>query len=367
MAAEAKVSQTMKKKEIIEEYDRLLDEFKRETAARKEAESRLSELEKRKNGEALDAGLQTTVDSALEGTNRLRTLIGTTLNDLGNKLTQQAEKLEQLTRAARLQESRLKDLHDIEYAADTMAKLADAYAQEREQLEKEYASRSASLEEDYVQRSEELKRSYTERKDQLEQEIEDTRAQWKTEVDDTKKAREREQVEYEYNRDRSRRLEEDEYAEKRATTERELRLLREEAEKDIAARVEEIARKEEEFARMTSEIEEFPERLEAAVQNARAEAVAQLKKEMEHKAALVDVEREWEKKALEQTIANLREVNGSLEKKIVSLSKDLSDARKQLNVIAEKAVEGTSISRAFESVNQITHSQARTLEKPSKE
>ncbi len=367
MMAEAKVSQTMKKKEIIEEYDRLLDEFKREAAARKEAESRLSELEKRKDEEALDAGLETTVVSALEGTSRLRTLIGTTLNDLGDKLTQQAEKLEQLTRAVRLQESRLKDLHNIEYAADTMAKLADAYAQEREQLEKEYASRSTDLEEGYVQRLEELERVYTERKNQLEQEIEDTRAQWKTEVDDTKKAREREQAEYEYNRDRSRRLEEDEYAEQRAVTERELRSLREEAEKDIAARVEEIELREEEFARMASEIEEFPQRLQAAVDVARSEAIAELEKEMGHKAALVDVEREWEKKALEQTIANLREVNGSLEKKIMSLSKDLSDARKQLNVIAEKAVEGTSISRAFESVNQITHNQARMSEKPAKE
>ena len=289
MAAEAKVSQTMKKQEIIEEYDRLLDEFKREAAARKEIAGRLSELEKRKDGEALDAGLQTTVDSALEGTNRLRTLIGTTLNDLGDKLTQQAEKLEQLTRAVRLQETRLKDLHDIEYAADTMAKLAEAYAQEREQLEKEYASRSTGLEEGHAQRSEELERSYAERKGHLEQEIEDTRAQRKLEADDAKKAREREQAEYEYSRDRSRRLGEDEYAEQRAVTERELRSLREEAEKDIASRKEEIELREEEFARMAAEIEEFPQRLEAAAQGARAEATAEAKKEVEHKAALADV------------------------------------------------------------------------------
>ncbi|MEA3239232.1 MAG: hypothetical protein U9Q94_05575 [Candidatus Bipolaricaulota bacterium] len=367
MAAEAKVSQTMKKKEIIEEYNRLLDEFKQEVAARKEAESRLSELDKRKDAEALDAGLQATVDSALEGTNRLRALIGTTLNDLGDKLTQQAEKLEQLTRAVRLQEARLKDLHDIEYAADTMAKLADSYAQEKDQLEKEYASRSASLEEDYTQRTEELERSHAERKAELERKIENARAQWKEEEEDKKVVREREQAEYEYNRDRTRRLEEDEYAEQRAVLERELRSMREEAEKEIAARKEEIERREEEFARMSVEIEEFPQRIETAAQNARAQAIAELKKEMENKAALAEVEHEWEKKALEQTIAHLRELDSSLEKKILSLSKDLSDARKQLNVIAEKAVEGTSISKAFESVNQFTHGQGRSPEKASKE
>ena len=364
MAAEMKVSQTMKKKEIIEEYNRLLDEFTREAAARKEAESRLSELEKRKDAEALDAGLQMTVDSALEGTNRLRTLIGTTLNELGDKLTQEAEKLEQLTRAVRLQEERLSDLHDIEYAADTMAKLADSYAQEKERLEKEYASLTSRLEEEHARRTEELEREYSERKGELEREISDTRAQWEAEIEETKLARKREESEYEYNRDRSRRLEEDEFAEKRASLERELLSMREEAEKDIASRVEEIEEKEEEFERMRQEIEGFPQRLDAAAENARAEAIAELSKEMEHKTELLNVEREWEKKALEQTIDHLREVNGSLEKKILSLTKDLSDARKQLNLIAEKAVEGTSITKAFESVNQL---QARTQEKQSKE
>ena len=367
MAAEAKVSQAMKKKEIIEEYNRLLDEFKQEVAARKEAEARLSELDKRKDAEALDAGLQATVDSALEGTNRLRALIGTTLNDLGDKLTQQAEKLEQLTRAVRLQEGKLKDLYDIEYAADTMAKLVGAYADEKEQLEKEYASRNASLEEDYARRTEELERSYAERKAELEREIENTRAQWKEEEEDRKVAREREQAEYEYNRDRTRRLEEDEYAEQRAALNRELISLREEAEREIAARKEAIERREEEFERMRAEIEGFPQRLEMAAQNARAEAIAELKKETDNKAALIEVEHEWEKKALEQTISHLSDLNSSLEEKIVSLSKDLRDARKQLNVIAEKAVEGTSISKAFESVNQLTHGQGRASEKASVE
>lgn len=108
-------------------------------------------------------------------------------------------------------------------------------------------------------------------------------------------------------------------------------------------------------------------RLETAVKEARDEAVAEVRKEMEHKASLSDVEREWERKSLEQTISHLQGVNDSLEKKIRELSAELREARRQVNAIAEKAVEGASISKAFASMNQIALEQARMPEKSSKE
>jgi len=63
----AEVSMSMTKKQIIEEYNRLLDAFNEEATARKEAARRLSELEKKQNQQALDSGLDTTVPSILEG------------------------------------------------------------------------------------------------------------------------------------------------------------------------------------------------------------------------------------------------------------------------------------------------------------
>jgi len=345
MKSETKVSLAMTKKEIIEEYKRLLEAFNEEAAARKEADNRLSELEKEQEHEALDAGLEMTVDSILEGASRLRSLMGSTLNELGDKMTEQAERLETLNRAVKLQESRLKDLHEIEYAADTMGKLAAAYSQKTEELERAFNTRKAGLE----------------------QEMEEAHARWKTEEEEIAKRREKEQAEYEYARDRTRRLDEDAYEEKRVAMEKELHSLREEAEKEIAEREAAIQLKEEEFQRMAAEIEGFSERLEAAVSRAREEATAELRKEMEHRASLTGVEREWERKSMEQTIAHLQEVNGSLEGKIQGLTAELVEARKQVNVIAEKAIEGASIAKAFESVNQIALEQARKPEKPSKD
>ena len=363
MESPKKVSMGMTKKEIIEEYNCLLDELKEEATARKEEDSRLTELEKKQAREALDAGLETTVGSVLEGTGRLSALVRSTLSGLSDKMSEQAEKLEELNRAVKLQKSRLKDLHDIEYAADTMSKLTAAYAEEKARAEDEYATRVNALEEGYAKKREELETASNDRKTQVERGMNEKQADWEAEEERISKQREREQAEYEYNRDRSRRLEEDEYSERRTEFEKELRSLREEAEKEISERKAAIGAKEEEFQRMASEIEGFPEKLDMAVTQAREEASAEVGREMEQKATLAETEREWGRRSLEQTIGHLREVNKSLENRIQGLASELSAARKQVNIIAEKVVEGASVAKAFGPVIE----QMRTPEKPSKE
>lgn len=367
MESPEKVSMSMTKKEIIEEYNRLLDELKEEASARKEADSRLTELEKKQAREALDTGLETTVDSVLEGTGRLRALVGSTLSGLGDKMSEQAEKLAQINRAVELQESRLKDLHDIEYAADTMSKLTAAYAEERAKTEAEYVAHNSELEQDYAENRDRLEKEFDDRRTQLEREMEEKQSGWEAEKERTAKERAREQAEYEYDRDRNRRLEEDEYSEKRAELEKSLRSMREEAEKEITERKAAIGAKEEEFQRMASEIEGFPERLEAAVTLAREEASAEIRREMEHKAALKEAEREGGRKSLEQKISHLQEINGSLEKRIQDLASELGAARKQINVIAEKAVEGASVARAFEPVLERMRGPAEAAKEQPKE
>lgn len=350
MESPKKVSTNMTKKEIIKEYNNLLDELNEEAAVRKEADSRLTELEKQQAREAIDAGLQTTVDSVIEGTSRLRALVGSTLSGLSDKMSEQAEKLGRLNRAVELQESRLKDLHDIECAADTMSKLNVTYAEERASNEAEYATHISKLKEDYATKTEQLETAFNDRKAQLEREMNETQTGWEAEKEQISKEREREQAEYEYDRDRSRWLKEDEYTEKRAKLEKDLHSLREEAEKEISERKGVIEAKEQEFQRMTSEIEGFPEKLDMAMTQAREEASAEVGRETEHKVALAEAKSEWERKSLEQTIGHLQEVNKSLEKRIQGLASELGEARKQVNVIAEKAVEGVSIAKAFEPV-----------------
>ena len=342
MKYKEKVSQAMTKKEIIEEYNRLLDALKEEMAAREEAERKLTELQKRKDRQAQDLAREITASSVHEGIAKLKQLIGATLNELSDKMAEQAEQLEQLNRAIELQKARLKELHDIEYAADTMKKLASAYDEERARLEAEFKARLAELEESYAKKQEELEKAYAEKRTALEQEIAEERAKWEREREETLRAREREEAEYRYQLERDRRLLEEEHADRKAALERELTRLREETERKLKEREEALRKREEELERMREEIEAFPERLAAAVEQARVEARAEVEKEMEQRLKLAQLERDWEKKMLEQTIAHLQEGNRSLEEELKGLHLELQETRRQLTALAERAMEGAA-------------------------
>ncbi|MCD5408331.1 hypothetical protein LR090_03745 [Candidatus Bipolaricaulota bacterium] len=334
-----KIPSTMTKKEIIEEYNRLLEALKEEMAAREEAERRLTELQKRKDRQAQELAREITTSSVHDGIAKLKQLITTTLNELSDRMAEQAERLEQLNRAIELQEARLKELHDIEYAADTMSKLISAYEEERARLESEHKARLAELEEAYAKREEELEKSYAEKKAALEGEIAEERARWEREQEEALRAREREEAEYRYQQERERRRLEEGHADRKAALERELSRLREEAERKLKEREEDLRKREEELERMREEIESFPQRLAAAVEQARQEARAAAEEEMEQRLRLAQLEREWEKKMLEQTIAHLQEVNKSLEEELRSLHQELQEARRQLTSLAERAME----------------------------
>jgi hypothetical protein len=359
------VRETMTKKELIEEYNRLLDQFNRELAAKDEAQSRVREADRTKDREALETGLAATVDSVLEGASRLRALVGTTLNDLADQMTRQAEKLERLNRAVALQEGKLNELHQIEHAADTMAKLAAAYGHERSRLESGFADRTRELEAAFARTSEELERAHAERRAQLEGELAEQRARWEREKEETVREREREEAEYQYERERSRRLAETEHAERKAALEKELRQLREKHEAGWAEREAALRAREQEVARMTAEVAAFPARLERAVEEAREDARARAVEELEHQAALAQVERDWEKRSLEQTIAHLQAANQALEKKLSDQAAELREARKQVNAIAEKAVEGASVARLLSAGGQTA--EGRGADKPRRE
>ncbi len=212
-------------------------------------------------------------------------------------------------------------------------------------MESEFASRSREIEETHVGKAEELERAHAERQARLEREMAEHRAQWEREREETTRGREREEAEFRYNKERGQRLEEAEHVDRKAALEKELRQLKEEQGRELGEREAALRTREQELERMAAEVAAFPERLERAVQKAKEEARAEAIKETEHQAALAQLERDWERKSLEQTIAHLEEVKGALEKKLAEQATELREARKQVNAIAEKAVEGATMAR----------------------
>ncbi len=367
-----------KKQDIIDQYKKLLDSHSKAVRENTEARKQLTELERRMEEQAADLSQEATVSSVIGNLGKLRGQIGATLNDLTDQMTAEAEKLEALRRSVTDQEKRLKDLYDIEDTADALQKLVVAYEERRAEAEREFDELLAELNTKLEARKEEADAELEDERENLTAAIDGQRAKWieekarvKRENEEYKaeveKTRAREEAEYTYNRDRTRKLEEDDYKESKKSLEKELETKRETAERDLSVREDAVAAREKRLDELEARVEEFPKRLEQEMARARKEAIKEVSDKAAHEASVVDVERLWEKKNLEQRIAHLEQLVAERDKKIEKLAADLATAGAQVNEVAKKAIEGASLNRAFKSVNEIALEQARKPEGSSTE
>jgi len=373
MDSEFKVSQQMSKKELIEAYETLLDAYQEKVREAKEAAKRRSEPEKQAATAALAVAKDASVQGVVDTIGQLRGLVSRTLNDLTERMAAAAEKLERLNAAIVLKEARLKDLSDMGEAADALDKLAGAYEERKQAAEADYAKRLAEMEAGWKEKASELEGDYSERKEQLSEEMDRMRVSWKTEQEgqkkavveekaQTKKEREREEAEYLYERDRSRKIEEHQYQEKKTTLDKQLKEQKESATRELDERENAVAGREKDLDDLRKQVDKFPQTLQKEIEQARKEVRLAIEKEAEHAAALVAVERDWEKKVYEQKVQHQDGLIADAHKKNGELRAELTAALTKVQQIADKAVEGASHSRAFQSVNQIALEQARRPE-----
>ena len=233
-----------------------------------------------------------------------------------------------------------------------------------------YEDRKQGAEEEFSTRLVEMEAELVAKKEALEQEIAETKTAWNEEKERTeseiadakvqlKKEREREEADHLYERNRTRKLEEHDYLERKTAQERELEEKKKAVEEDLAAREARIAEREATVDQLQARVDGFSTELENEVKRARAEVTAQLKAEADHKVQAIETERQWESKVAEERSQHLKDTIAALEKQKGELQKDLAAAYKQLQTLADKSIQGASLSHSFESVHQIALERAR--------
>jgi uncharacterized coiled-coil protein SlyX len=377
MTEEFKVSPQMTKKELIAEYTRLLEGYKKKVEEAGDAEKWRSEAEKYKEAAALKTAKDATVEAVIDSVTGLKAQLGKTLMDLTDKMASQAERLEEINMAVALQERRLAELYEIEATSDTLAKLIHAYQERKAEAEAEFDTKKNQLERDYQARFEDLQAKHSKLTAGLEEETRQKRSSWEEEKKEferelaeekrlAKQGWEREQTEYVYQRDRSRKIEEDDYQAKRTQLEKELEQKKEQVLRQIEEREAAVAAREAEIEDLRKQVKQYPSALQKEIENAKKEVTAVLRQEMDQERRLLTTEREWERKVYEQKISFLENTIASQEQKIQDLKAEIAQAMKQVHQIAEKAIEGASQNRAFSSVKEIALEQARKSESAGK-
>lgn len=283
------VSEKSTKAEIASAYKTLLKKYEEKARGKSPAETR-----KAADVAAIQKVDGYTVDAILGQTEALKRSMEHTLSDLSHALLAEEKRLEDIRAAAAAEERRLRDLRDIDTAAVAL---------------------------------EDLIRAQEARKESFEQDYEKIRL-----------ARRREEEEYQMTLSQQRKKE---------------AIAREEQEAALKKRAEDLRGQEQEIKELRSRVEAFPTEQERAITHARAETQAQIEKEMRMQAELVAKEAEGESKVSAARIAFLESTAAKQTEEITTLKKELDAAFRQVQSIAEKAIEGSSGRQTLQAVSDI--------------
>ena len=117
---------------------------------------------------------------------------------------------------------------------------------------------------------------------------------------------------------------------------------------------------EEEIALLRKTVDEFPIRLKKEVDKVAADAIKQTEQKLSQELLLLKRDNESEKKMSELKIKTLEETLSRATAQINNLQTQVDEAKKQVQDIAVKAIEGASGSKALSHINQIAMEQAKT-------
>ena len=306
-------------------------------AARETASPKSLEIEQRQAAEIRGAVESVSVESVAKQIAGLNGEVSRTLIDLSEKLTAEVDLLTQLRDAVQLERQELERLHKIDIAATSLEQLIQDHAQEQERLEAEIQARRT----------------------EWEQEARATERERKEAEEALRKQRQRENDDYEYRKQLERKKAQDRYDEEVHALAKKNQERQAELERTWAQREAALAEREEELAQLRQQVAEFPQRLAAAKDAALAEATREVTARYEQQLLVLQKDAEAERKMAALQVAGFQETLKRQTEQVAILEKAVDEAKRQVQDIALKAIEGASGSRALAHVNQIAMEQAK--------
>ncbi|WNG33101.1 kinetoplast-associated protein [Archangium violaceum] len=272
-----------------------------------------------------------TAESAVKKVTEAGLTINKTLAGINEQVMSLVEELKKLDEAIQLKNGELAELHGKDIAASAIDVLVAEYDRKKEELQAEM--------------------------ERLQKEIADTRTKFATDLaaerDAAELARKRAEEEYTYNSQQQRKKEQDAFAEQlrqQAAAERD---RKEKLEKDWATREEGLKQREKELEDLRKQVADFPAVLKKETDAAAAIAGNRVKSEWELKYTLAQKDAETAQRVASMEIASLKETNTKQAQALQTLQTELAEAKRQVQAIAEKALESASGARALAEVQGV--------------
>ncbi|MCC5613586.1 hypothetical protein LC605_00535 [Nostoc sp. CHAB 5836] len=315
---------------VKDSKQQLMQAFQQIIIQRKKLESKIAtkqeEAEKAKSQEILQAASTYTVDSIVKGLADLQLEFGSILNGLSEKLAQENLKLDELNRAIEIETQRLQELQQIRVVADTLDILSQEHQEKLKTLEQDTISKREALEKEITIRRKEWQKEQAEYEEKL-QIYNNLLA----------KDRQKEQEEFQYILENTRKLNTDSYEAIKRQQQREIQENSQNKDRDWAQREKILTERQPLFADYQQKVTTFPNELEEAVKKSREESIKETSQKAKIEADLF--EREWEssKQSYELKIQSLEETIKKQSEQIEGISAQLQTALKQAQDLAMRA------------------------------
>ena len=314
---------------------RIFKAFQQILTDRKKIDSKIAtkeeESEKEKNKQVLEVASTYTINSIVKGLADLQLEFGTIVNQLSEKLSTEASKLDELKLAIKVETENLQELQQIRVVADAQHLLIQENQEKLRVLEQNALQQQEAIEKDRLEKRKLWEREQTEFESATEEE--------KTLLT---KDRQLQEADYQYELERQRKIEADEYQEYKRNQERELTEADQEKEKQWSQREKILANNQVLSKEYQKKVEAFPNELEQEVKKAREEAIKDVHQDAKVKAELLAKEWESTKQSYEFKIESLEAAIQKQTQQIADLSAQLQEALKQSQALALRAFENSA-------------------------
>ncbi len=311
------------KAEIQEEFDLMVEA---ENNSKAFTNTKEEELIRHQEKELINSVQDFSTDEIVRKFANLNIEISKTLGSLSDKLISEIDYLAKLRKVAELEKNEIERLHKIDVAQTALDSLIEEYQLQQQQLEGEITAQRSDWEYEQSQKEIELE----------------------SEKENLDKTRKREIEDYEYKKNLERKKAHDKYEEDIRLRDKQNKEKQEVLEKNWQQREASIKSQEEELISLRKIVEESPVKLQKEIDKAVADAIQRTELKRSQEIELLKRDSESEKRIAELKIKTLEESLLRGLEQFSSMQNQVNEAKKQVQDIAVKAIEGASGSKTLQ-------------------
>jgi len=315
------------KEEVMRSFENLLAERK---ALMAKITTKEETAKKEEDKELVSVASNYTPNSIVTGLAELQLSLGNSVEGLALQLQGELSKLEELKAAIKVEKETLKYVQDSKVAADAL-----------HILKQEQAAQSKAFEENTTLQYKKLEEGISEQNYNWEKEQREFDLSVKEYTESLTKERDKELADYEYELERTYKIEADEYADTKKYLERDLSAKAKEKNKDWTQRRKVLDENQEQLQKFKQRVDNFEEEVKEAANKAREKAIEETSRRTKVTAELKAKETEGSKKVYEMQVKALEDTIAKNNEQIEKLSAELKDALSQVQGLSLTALENT--------------------------